>query len=73
MYNDNEEFHKVTFTSYECSDGSTVNIERTLDDASNYSDVVQHFAYFLNSIGYSYIAGLAVLDDHGREIHRTSI
>jgi hypothetical protein len=68
-----ENYRSTTFNHREENDGVSVNIERRLDDKTGYDDVVNEFVWFLQNMGYTYIGGLIVLDDEGRELHNTML
>lgn len=72
MFED-DNYTTTTFTHRDHHDGVSVNIERRLHDKMGYDDVVNEFVWFLQNMGYTYIGGLIVLNDEGREIHNTML
>lgn len=73
-FEENEHSNRISFRFTEQNeDGSTREIETVLRNKESYADITQQFVYFLQSIGYTYIAGIAVLDNDGDELHVTDI
>ena len=73
-FEENEHSNRITFRFTEQNeDGSTREIETVLRNKESYTDIAQAFVYFLNSIGYTYVGAVAVLDDDGDELHVTNI
>lgn len=42
-------------------------------ETETYTDIVEKFRWFLQAIGYSYIANVAVYNEEGEELFSTSI
>lgn len=61
----------LTFTQSTSTESGSSYVNKTLENAETYTEIVQEFVYFLNAIGYSYIGGLTVLDQDGKELHTT--
>ena len=61
----------ITFTHSSSTESASSYVNKTLQNAETYTEIVQEFVFFLNAIGYSYIGGLTVHDQDGKEIHTT--
>lgn len=71
MFTNDEDFNRITLTYNEEVSGVSNSIARTLDDKFTYAEIVEQFVWFLQSIGFTYIGGLTVLDKDGEEIYTT--
>lgn len=63
----------ISFNYQDRSPKTFRNASVTIEDEQSYHEIVQQFVYFLNAIGYTYIGGLAVLDQNGKEMHVTDL
>lgn len=72
-YDDEDErpWNRIEFSYRDECDGVRKTVEVNLADKETYTDIVEQFVYFLQSLGYTYIGGLVVLDQDGEEMHST--
>lgn len=69
---DCDDYGNVTFTHNETVAGVNTHVAKTINGTSlTYDLIVDQFALFLQQMGYTYIGGLAVLDQNGNEIYST--
>lgn len=68
---DDEDYSTLTFSYRNRLGGTSKNIDVNIEDAEAYPDILQEFVYFLQAMGFTYIAGITVLNDAGEELHTT--
>ena len=71
MFDEPEYSNTVTFTNAQHTQAGWSNIQRKLDDGDCYTDIVDEFLWFIQSMGFTYISGISVHNDEGKEIYRT--
>lgn len=71
MYNEEPEV-SISFNYYDRSDKELTDITMKVETMT-YTDIVEKFRWFLQAIGYSYIANVAVFDDEGEELFSTHL
>ena len=73
MFDDENDYNNTnTFTNHQTTPLGRSSVSRTVE-TETYTDLVDEFRWFLNSVGYTYIGGLVVLDEKGNEIYQTSM
>ena len=69
MFDDNET--SISFNYYERFGNEKTDISMEIKTGT-YTDIVEKFRWFLQSIGYSYIANVAVYGEDGEELYSTT-
>jgi len=70
-FEDDDFSNEITWTASSRSGGVKSFVSRSITGEDDYPTIVQEFVWFMNAIGYTYIGGLVVLDQDGKEIHTT--
>ena len=68
---DNDDETSINFHYYSRYGNESSDIRMTVE-TETYTDIVEKFRWFLQSIGYSYIANVAVYGDDGEELYSTT-
>lgn len=58
--------------SYDDVQGKEATYINMKVETETHTDIVDKFRWFLQAIGYSYIANVAVYDDEGQELYSTN-
>lgn len=70
---DDTDFHNsITYRFWENVDDVRREIEVSMTNKESYTELVQQFVYFLQGIGYSYIAGITVHAEDGKDLYTTT-
>jgi hypothetical protein len=63
-----EDYSRINFTFRSKVNGVTKDVSVQLKDVEYYPQILQEFVYFLQSMGFTYIAGLTAFDDKGMDM-----
>lgn len=72
---DRKSYLRFEYVTYNDEGGETARVARALygEDCEHLDSVLQEFTYFLQGMTYSYVAGVAALDEDGDISHASDI